>query len=205
MSDDARLFWSAAARNRAPILEQIEPLLRDAASVLEIASGSGEHTVHFAAAAPTVTFQPSDIDARHRESIDAWAAHARLGNVRPAIDLDVTLDRWWCDLAAPDLLYCANMIHIAPWTACVGLLRGAGHLLAARGALVLYGPFLEADVETTASNLAFDESLKSRDSAWGIRALEDVDREAATFGLARETRVAMPANNLLVVYRKAAA
>jgi len=203
MSGDARLGFPATARNRDPILERLSVLLDEVELVLEIASGSGEHAVHFAAAHPRVTFQPSDLEAAHRESADAWRAHLGLANVRPALAIDVTSHGWWERLAPPGLVFCANMIHIAPWAACEGLMLGAGRLLAAGGALALYGPFLEADVETTASNLAFDESLRGRDARWGIRALEAVDAQAARHGLAREARHAMPANNLLVVYRKA--
>lgn len=204
MSDDARLEWPATARNRDPILEQLTPLLADVDSVLEIASGTGEHTVHFAAAHPDVTFQPSDIEDAHRASVDAWAAHLALANVRTALDLDVTVDGWWAALPspAPALVYCANMIHIAPWAACEGLIVGAGQLLAPGRSLVLYGPFLQRDVETAASNAAFDASLQGRDPNWGIRALEAVDTVANANGLTREATHAMPANNLFVVYRK---
>jgi len=202
MSSDLRLEWPAAGRNRDPILEQLGPQLEGIRAALEIASGSGEHTTHFAAAHPAVSFQPSDIDPAHRASIDAWAIHHDLSNVRPALDLDVTRPGWWEAVSAIDLAYCANMIHIAPWAACEGLLLGAGHLLEPGGALVLYGPFFQADVPTVESNLAFDRSLKSRDPAWGIRALEDVDATAERHGLTRTSAHAMPANNLFVVYRK---
>jgi len=204
MTRDDRLEWPAAARNRAPILERLAPLFTHVSHVLEIASGSGEHTAHFAPTHPDVTFQPSDIDAAHRASVDAWAAHLGLANVRPALDLDVTADGWWDALPdpAPSLVYCANMIHIAEWAACEGLLLGAGQVLARGSTLVLYGPFTQADVPTVESNAAFDESLKSRDPSWGLRALEDVDSEADRHGLARDATHAMPANNLLVVYRR---
>jgi hypothetical protein len=172
--------------------------------VLEVAAGSGEHCVHFAMRAVNVRFQPSDPDPVHRASIDAWARHLGLDNVAPALDLDVMQDGWWPTLEAEDvaLVYCANMIHIAPWAATLGLLRGAGALLGEGERLVLYGPFLERDVETAASNVAFDESLRARDPEWGIRRLEDVEEIAAGHGLVREARHAMPANNLLVVFSK---
>lgn len=204
MSADARLEWPAAGRNRAPILERLGPLFTHVSQVLEIASGSGEHTAHFAAAHREVAFQPSDVEAAHRASADAWAAHLDLANVRPALHLDVTAEGWWDALPgpAPPLVYCANMIHIAPWAACEGLLLGAGQLLPRGGTLVLYGPFKRADVPTVESNVAFDQSLKSRDPAWGLRALEDVDAEADRHDLARDATHAMPANNLLVIYRK---
>ncbi len=204
MTADGRLQWPATGRNRAPILERLGPLLEAVDTMLEIASGSGEHTAHFAPAHPEVAFQPSDIEAAHRASVDAWAAHLDLANVRPALDLDVMADGWWDALPgpAPSLVYCANMIHIAEWAACEGLLLGAGQLLARGSTLVLYGPFTQADVPTVESNAAFDESLKSRDRSWGLRALEDVDSEADRRGLARDATHAMPANNLLVVYRR---
>jgi hypothetical protein len=204
LSTDPRLEWPAAARNREPIREHLAPLLPEGRTVLEIASGSGEHCMHFALRAVRVHFQPSDPDPAHRASIDAWARHLGLDNVAPALDLDVTADGWWQVLDAQDvaLVYCANMIHIAPWAAALGLLRGAGALLGEGERLVLYGPFLRADVETAPSNRAFDDSLRERDPAWGIRALEDVEAAAAEHGLAREALHAMPANNLLVVFSK---
>lgn len=204
MEADSRLESPAAARNREPIFDRLAPLLRDGARVLEIASGTGEHCVHFAACRPDATFQPSDPDPRHRASVDAWVRHLGLANVRTAIELDVTRDADWAALAtdAVELIYCANMIHIAPWAAALGLLRGAGRLLAVGGLLVLYGPYLQAGVATAASNLAFDESLRARDPAWGLRALEDVEAEARAQGLERVALHAMPANNLLVVFEK---
>ena len=201
---DARLEWPAAARNREPIRQKLAPLLPDGRVVLEIASGSGEHCVHFALRDIRVRFQPSDPDAAHRASIDAWAQHLHLDNVAPALDLDVTAEGWWHALAGVDVafVYCANMIHIAPWAACLGLLEGAGQLLASGERLVLYGPFTQAGVETAPSNVSFDESLKARDPAWGVRALEDVEAEARAHDLERTATHAMPANNLLVVFEK---
>lgn len=206
MSSDPRLESPAAARNREHIRERLAPLLPEGRGVLEIASGTGEHCVHFALRAVGVHFQPSDPDPNHRASIDAWARHLDLDNVAPALELDVAQDGWWRALDAQDvgLVYCANMIHIAPWAAALGLLRGAGALLGEGERLVLYGPFLRADVETAPSNLAFDESLRARDPGWGIRALEDVEAAAAEHGLVRESVHDMPANNLLVVFSKRA-
>ncbi len=202
MSDDARLHFPATERNRAPILERLRPLLSADMRVLEIASGSGEHIVHFAEAVPDAVFQPSDLEVEHVASIDAWVSHLGLENVRPARLVDTTESDWSADLRPIDVILCANMIHIAPIAACEGLLAGAGRLLEPGGGLVLYGPFLESDVETAPSNLSFDESLRSRDPAWGIRSLDRVDALAETNGLTRSARHAMPANNLLLEYRR---
>ena len=204
MTDDARLEWPAATRNREPIHERLAPMLAEAERLLEIASGSGEHCVHFAALAPHVVFQPSDPDPKHRASIDAWVRHLSLDNVRPALDLDVRQGDWWEKLGSSpvSLVYCANMIHISPWSATLGLLEGAGQLLEPGARLVLYGPFFQAGVETATSNVAFDESLRARDPDWGLRSLEDVEAAASLQGLVRQGLHAMPANNLMLVLLK---
>jgi SAM-dependent methyltransferase len=195
---DPRRFAPAAARNRDAILDVLRRVLPPRGLVLEVASGSGEHCAHLAAALPALTFQPSDPDAGARASIDAWAAGAP--NIRPALALDAARPPW--PVAAADAVLCVNMIHIAPWAACEGLVRGA----AALGAmLVLYGPFRRGGAHTAPSNAAFDESLRARDPAWGVRDLEAVAALAAREGFGTPEATEMPANNLTVVFRRAGA
>lgn len=190
----------AAARNRQPILDVLRPHLPATGLVLEIASGSGEHTAHFAQALPGLTFQPSDPDSVARASIDDWAASLGLGNVRPAFALDASAADW--PIAAADAIVCINMIHISPWPATVGLIRGAARLLPPNGTLFLYGPYLRADVPTAPSNLAFDRELRAGNPAWGLRALEEVTALATAHGFASPLVTEMPANNLSVVLRR---
>ena len=198
---DPRRHAPATARNRDPILQVLRRVLPNRGRVLEIASGSGEHVMHFAQALPDLTFQPSDPDPDARRSADAWRAHEALPNVLPAIALDAAGAAWPVE-PGWDALLCANMIHIAPWAAALGLLRGAGSLLVPGGPLVLYGPFLRADRPTAPSNEAFDENLRSRNPDWGIRPLEQVVAAAEAQDLAFEEIVEMPANNSTVVLRK---
>ena len=202
--DDGRLLFPATARNREAIAEVLEPLLPKAGLVLEIASGSGEHLCYFqqrfAASHPELRWQGSDPDPEHRRSLQVWSEALQLAAMPAPLDLDATAVPW--PPLAPALILCINMIHIAPWSACQGLLAEAGRQLAANGQLVLYGPFLEKMVPTSASNEAFDASLRSRDPRWGLRSLEQVSALAATHGLQAAGRWAMPANNLTVVYRR---
>ena len=200
MTGDARLSAPAAARNRQPILDALKPHLPPRGLVLEVAGGTGEHVVHFAQACPAVIFQPSDPDPQHRASTDAWSAALDLANVRPAIALDVTAEVW--PVEAADALVCINMIHIAPWTAAEGLMRGAGRVLPPGGLLYLYGPYLRENVETAPSNLAFDASLKARDPQWGLRRVEDVIAAATHEGLVFRRLLEMPANNLSLIFRR---
>jgi SAM-dependent methyltransferase len=200
MTDDARLYAPAAARNRQPILDVLKQHLPARGLVLEVASGTGEHVVHFAQACPDLVFQPSDPDPAHRASIDAWTAALGFANVRPAIALDVTAEVW--PVEAADALLCSNMIHIAPWAAAVGLMRGAGRVLPPGGLLYLYGPYKRGGQHTAPSNAAFDADLRARDAAWGVRDLEAVASLAADNGFAQPTIVEMPANNLSLVFRK---
>lgn len=190
----------AAQRNRAPIADIIASELPERGVVLEIASGTGEHAVHFAHAFPQIDWQPSDPDDAARVSIAAYVEEASLPNLREPILLDASAARWPVEHA--DALVCINMVHISPWEAAEGLFAGAARVLAAGSPLILYGPYLEDDVETAPSNLAFDESLKMRDPRWGLRQLSHVDALAQSHGFARTRRVAMPANNLVLVYRK---
>ncbi len=190
----------ATARNSQPLAEVLARELPASGTVLEIASGSGEHAVFMARRFPALDWQPSDRDAEALASVDAWAAEARLANLRPAIALDAAAPDW--PNVSADALLCVNMVHISPWDAAVGLFAGAGRVLGSGAPLVLYGPLVEPDVETAASNHAFDQSLRQRDPAWGLRSTADLDRLAAGHGMTRTARCAMPANNLVLVYRR---
>lgn len=198
----AALVSPATARNRDPILAVLKPRLPTTGFVLEIAAGAGEHAVHIAADRPGLVWQPTDPDPDALVSIAAWRDHAALPNVLPPLRLDATDPATW-PVDRADTIVAINMIHIAPWAATRGLMMGAGRLLPSGGVLFLYGPYVEADVETAPSNLSFDLSLKARHPAWGIRRLDDVTAEAAQHGLNLSERIAMPANNLSLVFRKA--
>ncbi|MBC5765601.1 DUF938 domain-containing protein [Ramlibacter albus] len=190
-----------ADRNKEPILAQLRALLGERGTALEIASGTGQHTVWFAAGLPGWTWQPTDFDADMVPVIAERAAQSGLGNVLPPLWLDVMQPQWPVT-GKFDAIFCANMIHIAPWEACVGLMAGAARHLAAGGVLVTYGPYFEKNVTTAPSNLEFDESLRARDPSWGIRQLDDVAAQAARNGLALTRRQPMPANNLLLVFER---
>jgi SAM-dependent methyltransferase len=195
----------AVARNREPILAVLRrvvpsPSLPERGLVLEIASGSGEHAIHFAAALPHLTWQPTDPDPEARESIAAYRAAAQLPNLLAPLALDAAASRW--PVTQADVIVAINMIHIAPWAAAEGLMAGAERLLPAGGVLFLYGPFRECGQHTAPSNAAFDESLRARNREWGVRDLDEVVALASQHGLALEERVAMPANNLSVVFRR---
>lgn len=197
----------AAERNREPILTVLRTLLPERGRALEIASGTGQHAAHFAAALPGWHWQPTDVTSEHFATIAGWAAQAGAAKVLPARRLDVCDESWPSDGAAfeaPfDLIFCANLLHISPWASCAGLMRGAARHLAPHGWLVTYGPYLEDEVPTAPSNLAFDADLRARNPAWGIRHLTDVDREAAAAGLVRRELHALPANNLLLGFQRA--
>lgn len=193
---DARRSSHSVERNRDPILAALRPFLPPTGLVLEIASGSGEHAAHFAAALPGLAFQPSDPDPEARASIDAWCAP--LPNVRPALDLDAARPGW--PAVRADAVLCVNMIHIAPWAAAQGLVAGAGRALRPGGLLALYGPFLQDGVPTAPGNAAFDADLRARNPAWGLRRLEDMAALAAAAGFGPPAVTAMPANNLLVAF-----
>ena len=190
----------AAARNREPILDILRGLLPPSGLVLEIASGTGEHAVHFAQALPALTFQPSDPDAGQRASIDDWSSTLGLSNVRPSLDLDASAGRWPIDRV--DAVLCINMIHIAPWEATVGLMSGAARVLSPGGLLFLYGPYHRNGRPTAPGNEAFDRSLRQQNEAWGVRNLEDVTALAARHEFASPAIVEMPANNLSLWFRR---
>jgi SAM-dependent methyltransferase len=190
----------ATARNRQPILDVLRPRLPARGIVLEIASGSGEHIVHFAEALPDLVFQPSDPSVEARASIDDWVQTEGLGNVRPALALDAALESWPIERA--DAVLCCNMIHIAPWEAAVGLIAGAAGVLADGGTLYLYGPYRRDGRHTAPSNEAFDRDLRQRNPAWGVRDLEAVAALAAAKGFGPPVVIAMPANNLSLVFKR---
>lgn len=204
MTDDARRFAPSAARNRDPILNTLKRYLPEQGLILEAASGSGEHITHIAAnSAAGLVFQPSDPDADARASVDAWTASLGLTNVRPALTLDAAITPW--PITRANAVLCINMIHIAPWAATIGLVRGAGAVLASGGFLYLYGPFRRQDQPTAPSNLAFDHDLRARNPAWGIRDLDAVADLAASHGFAKPLIEEMPANNLSLIFRHKAA
>ena len=190
----------ATARNSEPLAEVLAGELPNEGLVLEIASGTGEHAVFMAKRFPALDWQPSDCATDALHSVDAWAQEAGLANLRPAIALDAAAGDWPVESA--DAVLCVNMVHISPWQATVGLFEGAGRVLASGAPLILYGPFLEADVDPAPSNLAFDESLKTRDPAWGLRQVGELDGLARANRLSRAARHIMPANNLVLVYRR---
>ena len=198
--NDRRLEYPATLRNRDAILEVLRGVLPPSGLVLEIASGSGEHVVHFARALPGLTFQPSDPEDAALQSIKAWTQDSALSNVRPPVMLDASSDLW--PLAAADAVLCINMIHISPWPATKGLIRGCAKLLRKGAPLYLYGPYRRADVITAPSNEAFDASLKSRNPEWGLRDLEAVAELARAEGFSAPEITEMPANNLSVVFRR---
>jgi phospholipid N-methyltransferase len=205
MSGDTLPFSPAAERNKQAILERLQALLPAQGSALEIASGPGQHAVWFAQHLPGWHWQPTENDPALVAAVNARVRGAGLQEqVRPAHALDVTRSPW--PLAAPDqafdAIFCANLLHIAPWAACTGLMQGAAQCLAPRGLLITYGPYLEQDVPTSPGNLAFDASLQASDPRWGLRQLPAVAQQAQTAGLQLRERHAMPANNLLLVWAK---
>lgn len=188
----------ATARNREAIAEVLGEYLPPAGLVLEVASGSGEHCAYFAGQFPALDWQPSDPDPAARASIAAWCEG--LANVRPPLDLDAVASDW--PAVSADAVLCVNMIHISPWEATLGLLAGAGQLLRRGAPLVLYGPYRRAGLPTAPSNEAFDVSLKARDPRWGLRQVEQVSAAAEEAGLILGRLIKMPANNLMLVYRR---
>jgi hypothetical protein len=201
-NDDARQASPAADRNKQPILEVLQRVLPPRGVALEIATGTGQHVVHFAAGMPGWTWQPSDPDPDALASIAAWRAHAGLPNVRAPLRLDVMTLPW--PVTSVDAIYCANMLHIAPWAACAALMSGAAQHLSSDGLLVTYGPYVVDGVPTAPSNLAFDADLRSRNPQWGLRRLDAVLAQAHACGFVLHERVAMPANNLTLVFGRSA-
>ena len=187
----------AAVRNREPIAEVLTNWLPASGLVLELASGTGEHAVYFAERFPNLDWQPSDVNAEALKSIAARVEEARLPNLRLPAVIDASAPDWPVDRA--DALLSINMVHISPWSAALGLLDGAARLLGG-GPLILYGPWLKADIPTAPSNLEFDASLKSRDPQWGLRRVEDFAEAAEVRGLMLVETRSMPANNLMLLF-----
>ena len=198
MTDEIRRNSPPAERNRGPILAELQRVFPPQGTMLEIASGTGQHAAHFAAAMPEWKWQPTDGDAHSMTSIAAWCGG--LPNVLPPLHLDVLAVPWQGLPPMVDAIYCANMLHISPWATCAALMQGAARQLSTPGPLVLYGPYLVDGEPVTESNVAFDTDLRARNPEWGLRRLADVVQTAADAGLQLRERVAMPANNLLLVF-----
>lgn len=198
--EDPRRVAPAAERNKQPILEVLREVLPPVGVVLELGSGSGQHVVHFARALPAVVFQPSDPDPGARRSIEAWAREEQLPNVRAPLALDAEAERWVdAQIAA---VLALNVVHISPWSVTPAILAGAARHLDPGGVLFLYGPYRRGGQHTAPSNEAFDRSLRERDPRWGVRDLEAVVEAGRERGLVLEREVAMPANNLSLVFRR---
>jgi cyclopropane fatty-acyl-phospholipid synthase-like methyltransferase len=194
-----KLTWGAPERNKSVILDVLVRVLPKTGRVLEIASGSGQHVIHFAARLPDLTFQPSDVDAANLASIRAWIAEIGLHNVQAPLALDVCAPDWG---VTADAIFNANMLHIAPWACAVGLFEGATRHLSGAGVLVLYGPYHIDGQPTSESNAAFDADLRRRDPSWGVRDVRDVSALGERNGFVLEERIAMPANNQTLVFRR---
>jgi hypothetical protein len=190
----------AAARNVVPIGDVLTDWLPASGTVLEIASGTGEHALAFALRFPDLEWQPSDPDPEALASIDAWRAEGP-SNLRAPLHIDTRSDEWPIDRA--DVVLCINMVHISPWRSAIGLLDGVQRILATGGSLILYGPWLEAELEAAPSNLAFDQSLRARNPEWGLRLVEDFATEAASRGLMLAGRREMPSNNIMLRFDRA--
>jgi hypothetical protein len=197
---DARIYAPATQRNRDVILDVLRKILPPSGLVLEIASGSGEHAVHFAQALPQLAFQPTDPTEDALASITAWIAAAKAANVRSPLLLDVTAQTW--PVKSADAVLCINMIHISPWSATLGLMRGAASLLRSGAPLYTYGPYKRGGTHTAPSNADFDASLRARDPSWGVRDLEEVAAAAQAAGFTAPEITQMPANNLSLVFRR---
>jgi hypothetical protein len=199
-ADDARRSAPAALRNREPIAEVLADWLPPSGLVLEIASGSGEHAIHFAKLFPGLEWQPSDAHTDALASIAAWRAAASLANVRAPLTIDASSADW--PIAKADALLNINMVHISPWASALGLIAGAARVLTAGAPLILYGPWFKDDIATAPSNLAFDADLRRRDLAWGLRRVEDFAEAAERHGFSLIETRAMPANNLMLRLRR---
>ena len=198
--NDGLPAWPAPERNKGPILDVLHRVLPDDGTVLEVASGSGQHAVHFARALPRLTWQPSDHDEENLQLVEARVQRAALPNLRGPLSLDVRDEAWPVQRA--HAIFNANMIHIAPWSVTEGLMAGAGRLLATTQVLITYGPYRIDGAHTAESNARFDASLKQRDPSWGVRDLVEVEQVAGRHGLRLRERIAMPANNFTMVWER---
>lgn len=197
------LHAAATERNRQPILDVLRRILPSTGLVLEIASGTGQHVAYFAGALPGVRWQPSDASPAHLASISAWSTAAGTDNIASPLLLDVEQSPW--PATAADAILNINMVHIAPWSSTEALFRGAASVLPPAGVLFLYGPFKRDGQHTSESNQRFDDRLRAEDPRWGVRDLGDVETVAARAGFVLAEIVAMPANNLSLIFRKVAA
>lgn len=198
--DGDRIYSPSAGRNREAIGRTLTPRLPREAKVLEIASGSGEHAVHMCGLRPDIIWQTSDPDPRSRASQDDWAKD-RPDQILKSLNIDTTQERWTRDVGTYDVMFCANMIHIAPWEAALGMVKGAGEVLKPNGLFALYGPFQEGE-DTAPSNLEFDANLKRRNASWGVRDLQSVKHIFADAGLTMQARIIMPKENRLLIFEK---
>ena len=198
----AKGFAPAAERNRQAILDVLRRVLPSAGLVLELASGTGQHAVFFSEQLPTLRWQPSDASADALQSIAAWVEEVERANLLPPIELDVRSPRW--PVARADALICINMIHISPWESTEALFRSAADLLAAGSPLITYGPYRLHGEHTAPSNAAFDQSLRSRNSRWGIRDIDELTELAGRIGFTLQERVDMPANNMTLIWTRVA-
>jgi SAM-dependent methyltransferase len=209
---DGRLDAAAFHRNHAAIWAVLQPFLAGrTGDVVEAGSGTGQHVVDFARHTPKITWWPSDLNEKHLRSIEAWRAHSGLSNIKPPLRIDLS-DPVWCSSMHDDngqgnfgpqkllAVFCANVIHIAPWRVAEGLFAGAGRYLRADGRLFLYGPFKRGGRHTAVSNAVFDTSLRERDPEWGVREVEALEQLAANAGLVLVQTAEMPANNLILVF-----
>jgi hypothetical protein len=199
---DKRLYSAAAARNREAILSVLREVLPESGLVLEVASGSGEHVVHLAAALTRLTFAPSDPGSKARESVTAWIEASGVENVQPPLALDAALSPWPIERA--EAVICINMVHISPWAATLGLFENAAAILPAGAPLYLYGPYRRGGAHTAQSNADFDAGLRAQDPSWGVRDLEDVADLGRRAGFEGPEIVEMPANNLSLIFRRRA-
>ena len=197
---DSRRSAPAALRNREPIAQVLAQWLPKSGFVLEIASGTGEHSTFFAERFPALQWQPSDIHPDALRSIMAWQSQAGLPNLHEPIELDAASANW--PVASADAIVSINMVHISPWNSAIGLLAGAARILPRGGALILYGPWLSDRIDTAPSNMEFDADLRRRDPAWGLRTVEEFASQATARGLELAEERSMPANNLMLLFRK---